>query len=114
MLGPGWHEGTGSASVNRPGAGGQQIHGGPFYGRAHGYYFDPVEGRPHSIQVNFAWCLRDVNLGDGERSVLLKRACTNEITLAAKCCTITSTKIMNVCVCVCVCVAAIPLLLLLS
>jgi hypothetical protein len=65
MLGPGWHEGTGSASVNRPGAGGQQIHGGPFYGRAHGYYFDPVEGRPHSIQVNFAWCLRDVNPGDG-------------------------------------------------
>ena len=65
MLGPGWHEGMGSASVNRPGAGGQQIHGGPFYGRAHGYYFDHVQGRPHSIQINYAYSLRDVNPGDG-------------------------------------------------
>ena len=65
MLGPGWHEGTGSASVNREGAGGQQIHGGPFYGRAHGYHFDVGAGRPQSIQVNYAWCLRDVDPGAG-------------------------------------------------
>ena len=33
MMGPGWAESPASASVNRPGAGGQQIHGAPEYGR---------------------------------------------------------------------------------
>ena len=33
MMGAGWAESPASASVNRPGAGGQQIHGAPEYGR---------------------------------------------------------------------------------
>ena len=32
MMGPGWAESPASASVNRMGAGGQQMHGGPRYG----------------------------------------------------------------------------------
>ena len=66
MLGPGWTEGPGSASVNRAGAGGQQLHAGRFYGRTNGtYYRDGAGPVPVSGNINMLWCLRDVHEGDG-------------------------------------------------
>ena len=52
----------GSLSVNQHGSTGQNIHGGPFYGRKHGYYHD---GLTTNNQINYAWQLRDVEPGDG-------------------------------------------------
>jgi hypothetical protein len=64
MLGPGWSQSAGSAKVSRSGSGGQQMHGGPFYGRIHGAV--PFSGgRGFSSQVNFHWTLTDVQPGDG-------------------------------------------------
>ena len=64
MLGPGWSCGAGSAKVSRRGSGGQQLHGGPFYGRVHGAV--PFQdGRGFSSQVNFHWTLDDVAPGAG-------------------------------------------------
>ena len=92
MMGPGWAESPASASVNRPGAGGQQIHGAPEYGRtaANAYHAAAMshlqatqviphpepEGKAFSAvlltpgvrnarQVNYHWVLRDVEPGDG-------------------------------------------------
>ena len=61
--GPGWYGAMqGSLSVNQHGSTGQNIHGGPFYGRKHGYYHD---GLTTNNQINYAWQLRDVEPDDG-------------------------------------------------
>ena len=65
MLGPGWSDTHGGqVSLNAVGAGGQPIHGGPFYSRA-GSYYRASAGHMASNQVNYAWQLRDVPVGAG-------------------------------------------------
>lgn len=64
FLGPGWAENPAHASVNRQGATGTCIHGGPHYGRIHGYHVRQGQPRTGS-QVNFSWCLRDVGTREG-------------------------------------------------
>lgn len=59
MMGPGWAESPASASVNRPGAGGQQMHGGPRYGgfEASNHPAAPL-GHLNATQVSYpSWFL---------------------------------------------------------
>ena len=65
FIGLGWSDTHGGQlSLNAAGAGGQPVHGGPFYSRA-GSYSRSVAGQMESNQVNYAWQLRDVPAGAG-------------------------------------------------
>ena len=67
----GWSESPASASVNRLGSGGQQMHGGPRYG---GFEASNVRattlGHLNATQVNYHWVLHDVHPGDGGFTIL--------------------------------------------